>query len=930
MNHSPTKRKTSQGLLHSPWLAILFTLLLIASLVPLAINFSHAAAAQETALSETTEDATAVVDEATAVNDLNSDDAKTQPSDQVSTDEPASTTDSQETPDNTTTTDEEPSFVERITEFFKGVFKTAEQKTAEEQKTTVGTFFLEQKTTVNGKPASETPSFQPRPVSYNWSCTFPGDSSISGSFTLIGDKNETSDSFKNGTVCDIFFGNQAPTISNYTAKRTTISEGKNITTGTVRFTIKAGEQTIIKVEDIYTKNGQPTPPQPKGESSFVIHKQVSTLKNKKPVGNSTLLRDKEFKFTWKCTLPNNGEEKSGSVTLMDKGFKKIEQIPAGSSCTVTEDIDSAQVPEYEHKVRVTLDTNQSQETNTVTFTTTSSVKPTSVTFTNTYSQDDKPKPPNPKPPVPGKGSFTLKKEVKGLNQKDKKFDFIWQCYNNNNNLVANGSTMLKDGETFTVPDLPLDSQCRIKEKDVDVEGFTHSLQWFTNDEKKAEENGAAVVSPREKEKEPLVVKAVNTYTPVDDKKETGQFTLEKKVVGLEDKDKNKEFEFTWSCTDDANKTTRGKTKLKNDGKHTVTGLPLDSTCKVSETNTDIPGYTHSVKWKTNGEDKVAPNGIVSVDPRKADKKPPVVTAVNTYVKEGNPVPPKPETGTFTLKKEVKGLEQKDKNKEFEFNWSCRSEEVKEPVKGSTKLKNGATFKVDNLPLGSTCLVSEKNATVAGFKHSLQWLTNGERTPAENLLSVSPRSTSEAELVVTAVNTYIKDTKPAPTTTSSSKTTTPTTSATSSMTPTTSASSTSSVTTTSSATSTTSSAKPTTTTSSTEPIAPTTTGQFPPIIPIPIPIPVPPAPFPPAPHPAPAPAPGNNSNPATPHHGGTNVTTQPQQNSGKNTTPAAPGQTNKGKGLANTGASVIWLALVALLLAAVGGFITYRGRAHKKD
>ncbi|MFI5505818.1 LPXTG cell wall anchor domain-containing protein, partial [Corynebacterium kutscheri] len=44
----------------------------------------------------------------------------------------------------------------------------------------------------------------------------------------------------------------------------------------------------------------------------------------------------------------------------------------------------------------------------------------------------------------------------------------------------------------------------------------------------------------------------------------------------------------------------------------------------------------------------------------------------------------------------------------------------------------------------------------------------------------------------------------------------------------------------------------------------------------------------------------------------------------------PGQVNKGKGLANTGASVIWLVLVAVLLAAVGGFITYRGRANKNN
>ncbi|MFI5504505.1 DUF5979 domain-containing protein [Corynebacterium kutscheri] len=700
MNHSPTKRKTSTGLLRSPVLAILFTLLLIASLVPLAINFSHAAAAQETALSETAEDATAVVEDATAVSDLQSDDAETQPSDQIPVDDAVSTQDSQETP-----AGQEPSFWGRLWQSFKDFFGFSKDNT---------------------------------------------------------DKDTTDP------------------------------------------TSDENEDTITPIVE--------------GQTRFIINKKV-VVKNSQGQTNDTQTKElveklkkenKTFKFTWQCEQPDKTVSSSSLLVKVDEEGDSALGVPVGSKCTVTEELNSAYIEGYYHNLAVP-DENDIQKT--------------------------------------------------GLNSID-----------------------------FTLT---------------------------SND--------------------PFKFTAQNEYTVVE--QETGQFTLEKKVEGLEEKDKDKEFEFTWVCREDENTATKGETKLKNGARVTVTRLPLNSTCQISEKAPEIDGYTHLLNWEINGEERVTPTDTVFVDPRKAEKQPPVVTAVNTYVKEDNPVPPKPPVpgkGTFTLKKEVKGLTE---DKEFEFSWICRGEQGTQPVRGGIKLKNGATFKVKDLPLDSTCMISEKNAAVAGFKHSLQWLTNGEPKSKDNIVAIDPRSTTEAELVVTAVNTYTKDTKPAPTTTSSSAaptTTTsssttrpaPTTSATSSMTPTTSASSTSSATTTSSATSTsvTSSAKPTTTTSSTEPIVPTTTSKFPPIIPIPIPIPVPPAPFPPAPAPAPN---GVSNTPATPHHSGNN-TAQTQQNNGKNTTAATPNQTNKGKGLANTGASVIWLALVALLLAVVGGFITYRGRLNKNN
>ncbi|WP_261805397.1 LPXTG cell wall anchor domain-containing protein, partial [Corynebacterium ulcerans] len=108
----------------------------------------------------------------------------------------------------------------------------------------------------------------------------------------------------------------------------------------------------------------------------------------------------------------------------------------------------------------------------------------------------------------------------------------------------------------------------------------------------------------------------------------------------------------------------------------------------------------------------------------------------------------------------------------------------------------------------------------------------------------------------------------------------------------------------------------TTTQTTEPTSSSstttkTTHAIPPIIPIPIPIPVPTV-LPPAPTPTVSP------NVPTP-------TATPQAHPSS----TAP-QPERGKGvLAKTGASVIWMALLAVLLGSLGGVLIYITNAKKK-
>ncbi|VEH80205.1 LPxTG domain-containing protein [Corynebacterium kutscheri] len=437
----------------------------------------------------------------------------------------------------------------------------------------------------------------------------------------------------------------------------------------------------------------------------------------------------------------------------------------------------------------------------------------------------------------------------------------------------------------------------------------------------------------------------------------GRFRIVKYSAGVKDdksldydqKFTNRESKFTWECSSPEGKGNKKASDLKGDftvnsagGSFVSDYFPLGTKCSVTEDTTaaKIDGYTH--KLVVEGQGVTQDGNTLSFTIESAQMA--SITVHNRYTpgEEAKPEPkpnpnpapkpdpqpqPKPEDkqGSFRISKSAvivksDGSFQYDDAKftqrDFKFTWECTPPKGKKET-GELTVKATAAIPSKKFPLGTTCTVAEDAASAKfdGYTHKLAVDSKHAKQDGNKFTFTID---SETVSTIDVRNEYILGNAPIPPT-SSSKTTTPTASSTTKTTPSASSTATSTASSTS---------KPTT-----EPTESTTTRNFPPIIPIPIPIPVPPAPFPPAPQPTPAPhpapAPGNNSNPAAPHHGGNNVA-QPQQSNNKNTA-TAPSQSNKGQGkLANTGASVIWLALVALLLAVVGSFITYRGRLNKNN
>lgn len=363
----------------------------------------------------------------------------------------------------------------------------------------------------------------------------------------------------------------------------------------------------------------------------------------------------------------------------------------------------------------------------------------------------------------------------------------------------------------------------------------------------------------------------------------GGFTIEKNVVGTED-DKTKEYAFEYQCTS-ANGGSEKKdtvTVKHGDFAH-IKDLDKGLKCTVKEQDLQIEeGRKLTTSWVVIDKDgKVtSSNSTSTVNITIEDPSEEAVHLVAT-----NKFEPK-QTGSFTLKKKVEGVSTSEK---FTFKWECTANESTK-INGENMLAHDEEVKIESPPLNSTCKITETPVELEGYTHSLSWLTNDEKSGSDNPFAVTPRdnSSEKTPLVVTAVNKYTPVVPPVEPT-SSSSTTTQTTEPTSS------------------SSTTTQTTEPTSSSSTTT----KTTHAIPPIIPIPIPIPVPTV-LPPAPTPTVSP------NVPTP-------TATPQAHPSS----TAP-QPERGKGvLAKTGASVIWMALLAVLLGSLGGVLIYITNAKKK-
>ena len=386
---------------------------------------------------------------------------------------------------------------------------------------------------------------------------------------------------------------------------------------------------------------------------------------------------------------NDPDSTKGTLDVpMDGSAVSGPTLPTGTVCTLNEDNTSAQREGY------AVSTAYSATTATI-----AKDQAPNVSVTNTYTRQT--------------GGFSVSKTVQGDGAKlaPEEFTFEYTCTDKVTGKAASPKQLVvKAGETAHVGDVPTGS-CTLTEKDAPVKATSLSTTLTVNGT--PAQDGKATFDILGGDNPAINISATNTYTL-----NRSTFQVTKTVAGAQAGDK--EFTFTYTCTDG----TEGTLKAKADGE-AVTGpkVPTGTQCTVTEDakTAAIDGYTLA-----------APEAqTVTV----SEKDQVVNTSfTNTYTRD---------TGTFSIAKSVQGGPEGAANGSYSFTYTCDGD-----VQGTLTVPgDGTAVSSPKIPTGVSCTLAEDAASAAKDGYSV----------ASTLSQDSVTIAKDQTVAVTATNTYTRDT-----------------------------------------------------------------------------------------------------------------------------------------------------------------------------
>ncbi|AKP09558.2 LPxTG domain-containing protein [Corynebacterium pseudotuberculosis] len=369
---------------------------------------------------------------------------------------------------------------------------------------------------------------------FEWTCHHkdnPGKETSKGNKSLkSGESHHVSDQDK-GTICNLKEKNAD--VEGYGRVTKWIVNGKTQESESVEVEASAKNEqaAIIEVTNSYTKKEE----KPK-TGSFKVTKKVKGL--------SVNHKDIQYPFTYTCAK-EGADTKSGNFTITGEGEQVIDNIPAGYSCSVTEDTEKATVKGYSLVANVsgpvTIVADQTQE----------------ILVNNLYSQ--------------GKGSFSITKELQDPSNiaAGKKFSFEYECENKDLNFKTGGIVgPIGAGEKATVKDIPAGSICTIKERDAKVPGADLKVSGLDE---------SIIVGNDEKN-----VKVTNTYSVW-----RANIVLSKKITGSSSSALlEKPFEVDYVCVLGTRKSG-GKVTVTAKTPIVISDLRSGSECTFTENTKDL-------------------------------------------------------------------------------------------------------------------------------------------------------------------------------------------------------------------------------------------------------------------------------------------------------------------------------------------------------
>lgn len=378
-------------------------------------------------------------------------------------------------------------------------------------------------------------------------------------------------------------------------------------------------------------------------SSFTVKKKVEGLPDPGA---------KEFSFLYKCVY---GEDiKADEIKVKGNGETTVEDVPAGSECTVTENVDAAKQDGY---TLVVDNAEQKFDQGT---------QPTTMLFTNVYTKDT--------------GSLSVTKSLKDPDgvAAGKKFNFAYVCEHKDPAQRKEGTFQLGAGESTTIDDIAAGSTCTITEKDADVKGADLATSGL---------DSVVIVKGKTHD-----VIATNDYSAW-----RGSVELSKTLAGS-GKDlaavKDKKFNVSYVCTlgTDKKEVKKGTVEVIAGTPATIDDVRYGATCEFAEdtANAEVPG----AMFDKNSSVTSATATISSKDTAAT------ANLVNVYNVKGK----------VTLTKAVEGLAagvdgNKSRDYEIEASW-------KDPQSGDTKTEtykvaNGTFAELPELPAHTVITLKEK-------------------------------------------------------------------------------------------------------------------------------------------------------------------------------------------------------------------------------
>ena len=378
-------------------------------------------------------------------------------------------------------------------------------------------------------------------------------------------------------------------------------------------------------------------------SSFTVKKKVEGLPDPGV---------KEFSFLYKCVY---GEDiKADEIKVKGNGETTVEDVPAGSECTVTENVDAAKQDGY----TLVVDNDEQKFDQ--------GTQPTTVLFTNVYTKDT--------------GSLSVTKSLKDPDgvAAGKKFNFAYACEHKDPAQRKEGTFQLGAGESTTIDDIAAESTCTITEKDADVKGADLAISGL---------DSVVIVKGKTHD-----VIATNDYSAW-----RGSVELSKMLAGS-GKDlaavKDKKFNVSYVCAlgTDKKEVKKGTVEVIAGTPATIDDVRYGATCEFAEdtANAEVPG----AMFDKNSSVTSATATISSKDTAAT------ANLVNVYNVKGK----------VTLTKAVEGLAagvdgNKSRDYEIEASW-------KDPQSGDTKTEtykvaNGTFAELPELPAHTVITLKEK-------------------------------------------------------------------------------------------------------------------------------------------------------------------------------------------------------------------------------